>query len=307
MFILLIPLTSRIYVVSPDVVPKYPYGNCLYIDDDVPVVIDCGAGSKAFSAVPCDRINMLFFSHFHFDHIHGDKLFSNAEIMVGIEESQNYLDEKAYIACHGYDRWDELMPGIKRQAYGQVVPLDDDVLARPGFRHINLAGTFADHTQFSLGHTEVTCLHLPGHTIGHYGFYMEKENILFSADIDLAMSGPWYSSASADVGDLIRSVETIKAIDPRIVVPSHRRIQTEDLIGQLSRYIQIVLDRQDKILELLKNPHTIHTLASYNLIFGPNRNIYEIFWEKMTIKNHLDYLLALGVISEIQPGLFVRK
>lgn len=61
-----------------------------------------------------------------------------------------------------------------RQAYGQVVPLKDDVLARPGFRRLPLAGTLSDGQTIELGSIKLTAVHLPGHTRGHYGFYIEK-------------------------------------------------------------------------------------------------------------------------------------
>ena len=62
--------------------------------------------------------------------------------MVSQEEKRTYCDYESYIDFHGYNLWDEIM-SIPRQAYGQVVPLQEDVLARPGFRTIPLANTFS--------------------------------------------------------------------------------------------------------------------------------------------------------------------
>jgi glyoxylase-like metal-dependent hydrolase (beta-lactamase superfamily II) len=245
-------------------------------------------------------------SHRHFDHVHGDALFPNAKLYAGIEEKDVFDDFDLYQEYQGYDCWNEIMPGVKQEAYEKVIPLPDDVLAKPGYRLIKLVGTFHDRQIIDLGNYKLEALHLPGHTVGHYGFYLEQENILFSGDIDLARTGPWYSSNSADVGALIKSVQRIYDINPRLLVPSHRRIQNENIREKLKRYIQVVLDRQDKIYELLKDPMTIDQIAEYGLVFPGRKHIYEVFYEKMTIRNHLRHMVREGNVTECEPGIYVQ-
>jgi len=303
---MLTQLGSGIWLVAPVAKPRYPYSNSMYLEDERRVLIDFGAGARAYAELDCDLVTLGLASHIHFDHMHGDSLFPRAHIMAGREENAVYQDPDEYIRFYGYDLWEEIM-GTDRTAYGQVVPLPDDVIAQPGFRHITLAGTFADGDIIETGKLSLRAIHLPGHTVGHYGFYLEKEGILFSGDIDLVANGPWYSSASADVGALISSVDKIRQIDPRMVVPSHRRVQTENIQEQLQVFIQVVLDRQDRIIELLSTPHNLNTLSEYGLVFPARNNMYEIFWERMTIRNHLQHLLREEVIQEIEPGLYQRK
>jgi len=301
---MLVKLAQGIWLVKPPARPRYPYGNCMYIEDECPAVIDLGAGGRAFADLPCDRIRLALISHFHFDHLHGDSFFPKAGLWAGQEESQTYVNQEDYIAFHGYDLWQRIMPGVERAAYGQVVPLPDDVPVKPGFRLIPLAGTFSDGQEFDLGSKKITAIHLPGHTAGHYGFFLAHEGVLFTGDIDLVESGPWYSSASADVGQLINSVQRIREIDPAIIVPSHRRIQSDHIQDKLQAYIQVVLDRNAKIYDILKVPHTLAQLGDYKLVFPNAANIYEVFWERMTVFNHLKYLLSLGLVAEIEPGLY---
>lgn len=302
---MLIPVAQGISVVAPEDKPRYPYANCLFINDDRPTVIDLGAGANAFREIACDRIELALLTHFHFDHVHGYDLFRHADLMAGQEESATYCDEQTYIDFHGYHLWDELMK-IPRQAYGQVVPLKDDVLARPGFRRLPLAATFRDGQNIDLGSIKLTALHLPGHTRGHYGFYIEKEGILFSGDIDLVATGPWYSSNSASVGDLINSVQRIKTINPRVIIPSHRHIQSENICAQLDRYIGVVIDRNHRLLDILTTAHTLDQLAEYHLVFPNCQNLYELFWEKMTLRNHLRYLLEQHLVEELPEGFYQR-
>lgn len=303
---MLIELGQGIWAVAPSRPPRYPYANCMYIEGDNPTVIDMGAGAGAFADVPVDTIKSVLISHFHFDHIHGHQMFINAGFFAGYEERYTYSSQEEYISFHGYNLWEELMPGIERAAYGEVIPLAADVLSQPGFRRLPLTGTIQDGTIIDTGRHQIRALHLPGHTAGHYGFYLEKANILFSGDIDLAATGPWYSSNSADVGDLIASVRRIQEIEPRIIVTSHRRVLSEGLKEGLDKYISVVLKRQDRILELLKEPMTIDQLAFHGLVFPQRNNNYELFWEKMTIRNHLRHLLANRLITEYEPGIYLR-
>lgn len=127
---------------------------------------------------------------------------------------------------------------------------------------------------------------------------------MYSGDIDLVASGPWYSSNSADIEDLINSVKKIKEVNPAVIVPAHRHIQNKNLHQQLDHYIQVVIDRQSRILELLRKPRILDQLAEEHLVFPQRHNLYELFWEKMTIRNHLGYLLRTGQITELPGGFY---
>jgi len=94
---------------------------------------------------------------------------------------------------------------------------------------------------------------------------------------------------------------------PRIIVPSHRRIQSENIAQQLDRYIQIVLERNQKIFELLKTPRSLDDLAEFRLVFPRQHNLYELFWEKMTIRNHLRYLIKQNLVQELPSGLYQQS
>lgn len=301
---MLTSLYPRIWLVAPAAPPRYPYSNGLYIEDEIPALIDFGAGTTALAEVPLDSIKLGFISHFHFDHLHCISLVPTAQIWCGQEEQDTYRSEQEYFRFHGYDQWEQIMPGVKRQLYGQVVKLPDDVPVNPGFRRLDMAGTFRDQQEFNLGHLRMQAWHLPGHTAGHYGFYFPDYNLLFSGDIDLAPMGPWYSSASADVDSLKSSIRRIIDLNPNTIVSSHRRVLTTNLRPQLEHYLQVVLDREARIYDLLAAPQTLDSLAEHHLVFPGERNMYDMFWEKMTIRNHLISMCRQGLVAEVAPGLY---
>lgn len=303
---MIIPVVNNLYLIAPER-PAYPYSNCLYIEDDCPTLIDLGAGGNAFQAILKKEIGLCLISHGHFDHLHGALLFPQTKLMAGIEEAQIYTDETAYNEFHGYSLWNKLMPSNERKSLGEVVPLPDDVLAKPGFRPFTISGYFSDGFVIDLGTSRITSVHLPGHTIGHYGFWFEKERVLFSADLDLSHLGPWYSCNTSDIGCLMESIKKIKELEPQIIVTSHRRhAQSSNLVDKLDRYNQVLIDRQNQIYDLLFKPHTLDQLSDYALVYPARRNIYEQFWEKMSIQKHLDYMLSINLIKQIDPGCYQR-
>lgn len=299
-------LAKNLWVVAPPVKPRFPYGNCLYIEGAEPIVIDAGAGVNAFAEIAADQVHWVLLSHSHFDHVHSSACFKQARILAGWQEENCYKDEKAYADFNGYSNWHKLMPGIERENFTTIFPPPEDVPLAPGFQIIPLAGTFSDMDCWDSGTIKVRALHLPGHTSGHYGFFIEREGVLFSADLDLVAAGPWLGSNSADIDDLICSVERIKQLNPRIIVPSHRREQDSNLARQLDTFIGVVLKRQEHILNLLKIPHSIEQLAAYRMVYPHPTTMHEVFWERMTMFNHLRFSLRHGLAAEVCPGLFQR-
>lgn len=297
-------LSKNLKVVCPPVKPRFPYGNCLYVDGEEPLVIDAGAGKMAFSEIIPERVSRVLLSHCHFDHIHSIGLFPQAGIMAGRQEEKCYAQESNWVEYNGYRDWDEILY-VAKFAMSHIENLyPGDVPLPPYFPTVSLAGSFLDGKVFDSGTLKVTALHLPGHTSGHYGFYIEAEGVMFSADIDLVKSGPWMGATTSDIDQLIHSVQRLKEIRPRVIVPSHRRVQTSDLDKQLDAFLGVVLKRQERILELLKFPHTLEQLGDYQMFYHDPKTYKQIYWERMIMKTHISYSLRHSLIKEVSPGLY---
>ena len=301
-------LVDGVWVVEPQSAPRYPYGNCMFIDDERPTVIDFGAGANSFAVLKRESVELGLISHFHHDHVHGDTLFPNLQRLAGREEEDNYRSKESYMRHFGFQFWDEYMGGVRWLPYAKTFAggLSPDVVSPPGFRAINLAGTFTDQQVLDLGRRKITALHLPGHTAGHYGFYLEEEGILFSGDIDLVASGPWYFGESSDLTALLASVRRIQEIGPRVLVPSHRRVFNGGIKEGLDKFVKVVLDREEQVLAALQIPQTVPELAERRIVFPGRRNMYEEFWEKMGLRNHLKRLLEMGAVIEEEGGRYRR-
>ncbi len=304
---MLLELSQGVFIVMPEKRPVYPYCNCMYVADERPAIIDMGAGGRALRDVPCKNIQLALISHFHFDHIHGYKLFPNAAFYTSEEEKTTYADEMERARFYGFDLWGRYVPDTDiEMLFAEAKHMPDDVPEPNFFIKMPVSGFLRDMEKISLGRREITTIHLPGHTSGHYGFWLEKDNVLFSGDIDLVDDGPFYGCYCSDVSDLIASVQRIKEIDPGIIVSAHRYVLKENIREQLDRYIQIIFEREEKIMDLLIEPHNVDRLAMYRLIFPQKRAKSYLLYEKIAIIKHLHHLINTGRIKETEPGLYQR-
>jgi hydroxyacylglutathione hydrolase len=74
---------------------RFPYCTSLFIDDDVKVLIDPGAGLKSLNALKQDAcVDIVVNTHYHYDHISCNHLFEESRIIINEEEAQCYRDRK---------------------------------------------------------------------------------------------------------------------------------------------------------------------------------------------------------------------
>jgi endoribonuclease LACTB2 len=303
----LIELTKQIKLVRPEAKAVFPYSNSLYIDDDVKTLIDAGSGGRAYREIPQDEIRLLLLTHHHFDHINGWRFFSNAKIMAGREERWAFQDETGYAEATSSKRWLELM-GTPREAIMETMSFPDDIPSRPGFQKLDIAAFFKDGDIFDLGKTSFTAVHTPGHSPGHYAFFFPRESILFSADLDLSLRGPWYGDENANLDDLIESINKLIALNPHTLLSSHRRIFTSGIEEAFHAYLDILLQREAKILDYLSEPRTIDDIASQEIISGWDHRIQQVlYWYKVMIQKHLDRLQQQGRVVKTENNKYLRS
>ncbi|HWP95707.1 MAG TPA: MBL fold metallo-hydrolase [Syntrophomonadaceae bacterium] len=305
---MLINITDRIKLIRPLRKSKFPYSNSILVEDDMRTLIDAGAGGNAYADIAPTEVDLLLLSHNHFDHIHGAGLFNQANMMVAEEEAEAYKSQAAYDKLGGFDLWDKLMDQPRDNTLALVASSYDDV-KRPEFSDFRVKDCLADGMVINTGHTEITALHTPGHSPGHYAFFFEKERILFSCDLDLAPRGPWYGGSYCDIGQLEKSVYRLMAIEPSLLVTSHRRIfdwQKDNVPSLFQQYIGIALQREERVITYLKEPRTLDELANQEFEnLGYPGSTMEVFWTKVMFLNHLNKLQRNGQVTKTEDGRWV--
>jgi len=69
----------------------FTYCNCLFIEDEVRTIIDTGANRRSLAEIHPEKVDMVLYSHHHYDHTRNNVLFSVvfffvANFVVGLLE-----------------------------------------------------------------------------------------------------------------------------------------------------------------------------------------------------------------------------
>ncbi|MEN6350570.1 MAG: MBL fold metallo-hydrolase [Syntrophomonas sp.] len=306
---MIIPVAQRIKLIRPEAKSIFPYSNSLLIDDECKTIIDAGAGGNAYAEIDAGGIHRLIFSHIHFDHIHGVGHFKQAEMVAAKEEAAAYQSRQGYDTFMGNSLWNKLMNVPRDDRLAQAAASREDVNF-PDFRDYNITGHLWEGRIIDCGHVQLKALHLPGHSPGHYAFYIEKDGILFSSDLDLAGNGPWYGAPYCDVGQLVESIRRIIDIKPAVLVTSHRRVfrQSEDDIPALfNKYLDIVLKREERVLSYIDQPRPLDELVTMEVQKLALADVpLIIFWNKVMFLRHLEHLIDKGMAKEFAEGVWHR-
>ena len=130
-------------------------------------------GALKLLGMEASDIGVLFNSHFHFDHVGGNKFFPHAKKL-----------------CHKAEI-EQSAPPLWMQILGPVLPSCAEAAQARGMSEQLADGQTARNTKFELieGDIElakgVKLIFTPGHAIGHYSLYVELANrkpMLFTLD-----------------------------------------------------------------------------------------------------------------------------
>lgn len=184
---------------------------------DASVMIDTGMVGEPFLIrrlirklkLRPDSIKAILLTHGHLDHAGnlawlkewtGAKVFAHREEQLHINGTYPY---------HGISKWCGRLEATGRLVF-RYRPATIDEFLQDGQEL-----PFWDRLRV---------IHLPGHTRGHCGFYSSKHDLLFSGDMMASYffnaHKPWPILNSAPE-DFPASVERIRALAPRLIVPCH--------------------------------------------------------------------------------------
>ena len=199
----------------------------LLADGDNSVMLDTGLFGEMFLirrkmkhlGLAPHSIKTILLTHGHLDHA-GNlarlRRWTGAKILAHPVEQQHVNGTYPY---QGINRWCGRLEAVGRKVFIYQPAVIDEFLSDGQW--LPLWGG-------------LRVVHLPGHTLGHCGFYSEKFNLLFCGDM---MAGyffnthkPWPILNSAPE-QLAASAEKIRRLKPRWLLPCH----TDRVDGDLSR------------------------------------------------------------------------
>ncbi len=277
---------------------KYPHGNSLLVRGPAEaLVID-----PSLALLPrrgrLPAVDRVLNSHCHEDHLAGNHLFPDAPWLLHEADLPGLRSLDGMMAIYGY-------PGPARDAFRRVVVEQFHYVARPD------AEGFAEGAVFELGgDVRVRVLHAPGHTRGHCFFWIEPDDVLYLADVDLSSFGPYYGDAWSDLEDFERTLARLRGLRPRHWATFHHvgvLSDPDEARARIERFAAKIAEREERLLVFLRGgPHDLAAIARHRFVYRPED---AVGWaepvERRSMEQHLARLLAAGRVREVEPGRFL--
>lgn len=289
---------GRVSVVFGEKNGKYPDGN---------QVIVAGADRRAVFDTPVsanrigpdfDTADLVILGHVHEDHMAGLHRLPHAPVHVPEADLAAARSWEGLAAAYGTreDRLPEMLESFRRDFF--YAPRPDAI-------------GYGDGARWDLGRTRVTAIHMPGHTAGHSVLLVEPEGVAFLGDIDLSGFGPYYGDASSSLSDFRRTLARVPDLPATVWITFHHRgvyTDRELFARDLAAYAAKLDERSDRLLAMLGDrPKSLSDLVAERLLYPQG---HDAPWiddvEALTIRRHLDELLAAGRAREDGAGLYRR-
>jgi glyoxylase-like metal-dependent hydrolase (beta-lactamase superfamily II) len=287
-------VAGKLYLISCDDKKNYQYSNSLLVDDEAKLLVDTGAKPDQLKKLANEnKIDILINSHYHTDHVRGNWMFPDASLWAPSQDALAIDSFEKFLEMTGFKTSPRLTKHFQK--------LKGDLFDKR--RKVKVKYRFRDNHEFDLGDTTLRVVHAPGHTPGHSCFFEAKNKFLFSTDVDLTNFGPWYGNVASDIDDFIDSVERLQRLKPRIAASSHSGpFEGRDKIDLLlEKYIDIIYQREEKILALLKTEKTLEDLLGRGIVyrkFGQPEDVFR-FFEHVMLEKHLKRLVELGDVEQL--------
>ncbi|REE96267.1 MBL fold metallo-hydrolase [Thermomonospora umbrina] len=155
-------------------------------------------------------------THSHGDHTFGNFLFAPEAVIVSHARARVEL---VAVGLHLTGLWPEV-------EWGEIT------LAPPSV-------TFDERLTLHVGDKRVELLHTgPAHTTGDVVVWLPEERVLFAGDLVMAGATPFCMMGS--ITGSLRTVERLRALGPRIVVPGHGPVGGPELLTDTEGYLRRV-------------------------------------------------------------------
>jgi glyoxylase-like metal-dependent hydrolase (beta-lactamase superfamily II) len=284
----ILELTPGLLFIGGEQNGKFPYSNSLFLSSQkANILVDTGVGKQVLQYL-AERydIDIIINTHFHIDHIHGNRFFPQAEIWAHFLDVPALEKEEEFHRFCGFSRINQ--ETVKEYFFH----ITEDLQRRPVSR------TLADGEVLDLGDMVWRVIHTPGHTPGHIALYEVNRKILFAGDIDLSSFGPWYGNSCSDLQDFLASLEKLEKLEIKFLVSSHTEPVKTEIKERLENYKAIISKREERILHYIEEEKTMEECLKEHLIqrhYPEPKEIYR-FFEKMMLEKHLERLISQGKV-----------
>jgi glyoxylase-like metal-dependent hydrolase (beta-lactamase superfamily II) len=266
---------------------RYPFCHSVYVE---------GAGILIDPASDRERLTQLrknpgvkgvWLSHWHEDHLMHLDLFDDLPLRISVADAPPLSGLDAFLDAYGMEQADE------RASWRQILVKDFH------FRPRTPIGFLQEGLEILADGLTVEILSTPGHTPGHTAFFFPEQGVLFMGDYDLTKFGPWYGDVESSIEETIASIKRLRLIPAKVWITGHETGLFETDPGELWQgYLDVISVREEKLLDLLKQPRTLDAIVEACIIYGKPREpkAFFVFGERANMQKHLEKLMREGIV-----------
>jgi len=272
---------------------KYPHCHSIYIEG-AGVLIDPGSDrERLVQLTENPGVKTVWLSHWHEDHFTNIDLFDDLPLYISELDAPPLSDLELFMDSYGID-------DISRDYWRSLFKEQFHFQPRKPMRFLQGGEIIHFDT------VTVEAISTPGHTPGHLSFFFKGPEVLFMGDYDLTKFGPWYGDVGSSIEETIASVKRLRNITARVRVTSHETGVFEEEPGKIwDQYLDVINKREEKLINLLDEPHTLEDIVGAWIVYGRPREpkTFFEFSERALVKKHLEKLMNQGIVS-VEDGQY---
>ena len=270
---------------------KYPDGNSVLVRGSRgSLLID--PSLSVHDADPGLQVDQVLLTHAHEDHVAGLSAVHAGAISVHRRDLGALQSVAGLMALYG-------IPADRIPAMTEFVTERFHYLGWPG------ATGFDDGASWDLGGVVVRAISAPGHTGGHCLYSIEQDGdptVVVTGDIDLSTFGPYYGDAGSSLNEFEATLRMLaKVIADHYVTFHHKGVIDghDAFVAAVAAFGDAIARRDVALLGLLAQRRTLEQLVEIGIVYRPGTRppLFGDSVEKRSIQQHLDRLLADGVVA----------
>ncbi len=218
------------------------------------------------------KVSTLFITHEHGDHVFGNQIFEDCEIIA------SKITHEAMIHSKEHNWTPENLEEWKKSS--------EDPAALEGLKIVLANKTFEDEYVLVDGDVKVVIRRTGGHTEGSSYVYCQNYKVLFAGDNLFNHNFPWGGNPSSNPIKWIEAIEEYLSLDVEHYIPGHGSTSGREPLEEFLTYLNKVITFMKEMMAEEITEEEILEQADKIEYYPPRREE----WKALTLKKWYDVL-----------------